>query len=76
MKEQKSFFSVDNSKDWKTTVLAILGGVLMIIGILYPETLPGEQQNVIIENVDKILIGVGALIPIIVGIFGSKDGDK
>ena len=73
---KKSFLSVENSKDWKTTALSILGGVLMIVGLLYPETLPSETQGEIVANVDKILIGVGALIPIVVGIFGAKDGDK
>ena len=73
---KKSFLSVENSKDWKTTALSSVGGVLMIVGLLYPETLTSETQGEIVANVDKILIGVGALIPIFVGIFGAKDGDK
>jgi hypothetical protein len=73
---KKSFFSFENSKDWKTTVLSILGAVLMLVGIMWPESLTSETQGAIIANVDYILVGVGAFIPVIVGIFWSKDGDK
>lgn len=69
-------FKGKNVKDWKTTVLAILGGVLMIAGILYPEKINPETQEIIKDSVGEIITGIGALIPILVGIFGSKDGDK
>ena len=67
---------LSNAKDWKTTALAILGAILFITGTFYPEKLDQQTQTGIVANVDVILQGLGALIPIVIGIFGSKDGDK
>lgn len=70
------FLKAKNAKDWKTTLMSVVGGVVMLAGILWPEKINPETQEVIKSSFNEIIIGVGALIPIIVGIFGSKDGDK
>jgi hypothetical protein len=70
------FLKAKNAKDWKTTLMSAVGAVVMLAGILWPEKVNAETQEVIKSSFNEIIIGVGALIPIIVGIFGSKDGDK
>lgn len=69
-------FKLKNAKDWKTSVMAILGAVLFIVGTFYPDKLDPETQTGIVDNVGVILQAVGALIPILVGVFGAKDGNK
>lgn len=61
------------TKDWKTTVLGILGAVMVIAGLLWPEQVDEQTQETITTAVDEILTGVGALIPIIVSIFAAND---
>jgi hypothetical protein len=62
-----------NVKEWKTTVLGIISAVLVIAGLLWPEQVDEQTQETITTAVDEILTGVGALIPIIIAIFGAKD---
>ena len=69
-------FKAKNAADWKTTVLSIIGGILMIAGILYPDKIDSETGEAIKVATDEILTGGGALFTILVGIFGAKDGDK
>jgi hypothetical protein len=69
-------FKAKNAKDWKTTVLTIIGGLVMLAGILYPDKVTDDVKEGILSSTGSIITGIGALIPILVGIFGSKDGDK
>lgn len=69
-------FKLKNVTHWKTSVIGIIGAALVIAGIFYPDKLDPETQEVIITEVNQMLIAIGALIPIIAAIFGSKDGDK
>lgn len=69
-------FKFKNIKDWKTSIIGILGGLLIIAGIFYPDKLDPETQEIIMTEINQMLIAIGALIPIIAAIFGSKDGDK
>ncbi len=54
--------------DWRTSVVAILGGVLMLAGILWPEKLDLTTQEVVNSAVGEIISGVGALIAVINGL--------
>lgn len=60
----------ENVKDWKTTTMGIIGALLVIAGLIWPEKIDAETQQVIQSSINEILIGVGALIPVIVSIFG------
>lgn len=68
-------FKSSNAKSWKTTFIAVLGGVLMVLGVLMPEKFTTAANETILEGVDQIILGVGALITVFTGIFGAKDGD-
>lgn len=63
--------SKKNVKDWKTTVMGIIGGVILIAGIFWPDKMDADTGEVIKTAVNEIIVGVGALIPIIVAIFGK-----
>ena len=59
-------------KDWKTTLAGIIGGILIVIGMFYPEQLDPETQQVITTAVNEILVGLGALINVIANLV-AKD---
>lgn len=67
-------FKLNNFNHWKTTILTILGGVLMALGVFYPSKFNAETNEIILEGFDGILLGIGALITVFTGIFGAKDG--
>lgn len=69
-------FKTKNFTNWKTTTLTLIGAVLMIAGVFWPDKLTEEAKGTILEGVNQIIIALGVLIPILVGVFGSKDGDK
>lgn len=60
-----------NAKHWQTTVSAILGGLLVIAGVLWPEKVDPETQEVLKTGFNEVMIGLGALIPVIISIFGA-----
>lgn len=68
-------FKLSNVKDWKTTFMAILGGVLMMLGVLMPEKFTTENNEIILDGFNQIVVGIGSLITIFTSIFGAKDGD-
>jgi hypothetical protein len=59
-----------NVKDWKTTTMGIIGAILVIAGLVWPEKVDPQTQEIIRTSVNEILVGVGALIPVIISIFG------
>lgn len=67
-------FKLNNFKQVKTTVIAILGALLMVIGALYPEKITPENSEAIRVAVNEILTGLGGLITTLTLIFGAKDG--
>lgn len=67
-------YKLNNFKEIKTTALAILGAVLMIVGALYPEKITPEDSENIRIAVDQLLTGLGGLIATLTLIFGAKDG--
>ena len=62
-----------NLKDWKTTVLAVIGAVLVIAGMVWPEKVDVTTQEVIKSAVNEIVIGLGTLIAVIPGLFGKGE---
>lgn len=68
-------FKLSNTKEWKTTVITIIGGFLMVLSIFMPDKFTTEANETILEGFDQIILGVGALITVFTGIFGAKDGD-
>ena len=71
-----ALFKGSNAKDWKTTVIAIVGGIVMLAGVLWPDKVDAATGDTINTAVAQIITGIGSLILVITGIFGSKDGDK
>ena len=63
--------STKNVKDWKTTLLGIIGGGIVLATILWPDKVNAETGDVIKTAATEIVIGIGALIPVIVAIFGK-----
>ncbi len=63
--------STKNVKDWKTTVLGILGGLVMLAGILMPDKIDPETQQSLNTAFSQIVMGVGGAVGIIVSIFGK-----
>ena len=61
-----------NAKDWRTTLMAVIGGALMLAGILWPDTIDATTGEVIKEASMEILTGIGGLITVITGIL-AKD---
>jgi len=58
-------------KDWKTTVTAIVGGMLVLAGILWPSKIDPETQASANTAIAQVLAGVGTLVALIAGLFGS-----
>jgi len=58
--------------NWVTTVTAVVGALIMILGALYPDKIDPDTQEVIRTSIGQILVGVGGLITVITGIF-AKD---
>lgn len=67
-------FKFKNFSQIKTTILAILGGVLVVAGLLWPDKINVENSEAINTYVDQILIAIGGLIETLTLIFGAKDG--
>jgi hypothetical protein len=67
-------FKLNNFKQIKTTVLAIIGALLMVIGALYPDHVTPDNSESIRVAVNEILTGLGGLIATLTLIFGAKDG--
>ena len=63
---------LSNVKEWKTTVMAIVGALVMIAGIFWPEKINEETGETIKQSIDEIITGVGAIIPVIAAIL-AKD---
>jgi hypothetical protein len=67
-------FKLNNFKQFKTTIIAIIGAILMVIGALYPDQVTPDNSEAIRIAVNEILTGLGALIATLTLIFGAKDG--
>ena len=58
-----------------TTIAGLIGGILILLGMFWPDKLDPETQAVINAAVQQILIGVGGLIEVIALLF-AKDPAK
>lgn len=54
-------------KNWKTTVGGALAALLMVLGIVWPDTIDVESQVATQAAVAMVLEGAGALAAIITG---------
>ena len=63
--------SGSNIKDVKTTILGVLGAALIVAGALWPDKLDPATSEVIKSSINEIVMGIGALIPVLVAIFGK-----
>lgn len=57
--------------NWITTVTAIVGALIMILGALYPDKIDPDTQEAIRSSIGQILVGVGGLITVINGLLGK-----
>ena len=58
-----------------TTIAGLIGGVLILLGMFWPDKLDPETQAVINAAVGQILVGVGGLVEVITLLF-AKDPNK
>jgi len=59
-------------KNWKTTLGAVIGAILVVLGFFFPDQLDVETQVVIVTATGEIIAGIGVLIGVVTGIF-AKD---
>lgn len=64
---------LSNVKHLKTTIMGIVGGLLIIAGFIWPDKVNAETGEVINEAVGQVISGIGALIPIIAAILAKDD---
>jgi len=67
-------FKLSNAKSWKTTVLAIVGGIVVLAGIIWPDKVDAATGQAVNEAIGQIVMGIGSLIVVLTGIFGARDG--
>lgn len=58
-----------------TTIAGVIGAILIVLGMVWPDKLDPETQEVIKSATDTILIGVGGLIDVI-ALLIAKDPKK
>jgi len=61
-----------NPKDLKTTIMGVIGAIVIVLGIFWPDKIDPETQVVINGAVSQVVTGVGALITLITGLV-AKD---
>jgi len=54
-------------KDWKTTAGVIIGSLLVVAGLVWPEQVDPDTQLEIQTALNEILAGVGVLINLVTG---------
>lgn len=62
-------------KDWKTTVGGVVGALLIVLGMFWPDKVDPETQATINTAVAGLLSSLGTLIAALTLIF-SKDSDN
>lgn len=62
---------LSNVKDWKTTVVALVGGIIVIAGIVWPDKVSPETGEILKEASTEVIIGIGAIISALSGILGK-----
>lgn len=64
---------IKNVKDWKTTVTGVVGVLVVLAGILWPDKINQETGQVIQTAIGEIVVGVGALIAAFSGILAKDE---
>jgi len=59
-------------KNWKTTLGIVIGSLLVVAGLVWPDKVDTETQEVIKSAFNEIITGIGVLINVITGII-AKD---
>jgi len=59
-------------KNWKTTLGVVIGSLLVVAGLVWPDKVDPDTQEVIKSAFNEILAGVGVLINVITGLV-AKD---
>ncbi len=67
----KKTLSVKNAKDLKTTIIGVIGGIVIVAGLMWPDKIDVNTQAVISEAAGQIITGIGTLIALIPAIFGK-----
>ena len=57
--------------NWVTTVTAVIGALLMVLGVFFPDKIDPDTQEAIRSATGQILVGVGGLVAVLSGIFGK-----
>lgn len=67
-------FKIKNFSQVKTTILAIIGGILIVAGVIWPDNATPENAEAIRGYMDQLLVAIGGLIETLTLMFGAKDG--
>lgn len=62
---------LSNAKDWRTTLTAVIGGVIMIAGVLFPDKVNTDDQQILTNAFAQVLTGVGAIVMFLAGLLGK-----
>ena len=57
-----------NAKDWKTTVLGVISGALVLAGVLWPDALDADTQLAVSTAFSQVLTGIGGLLAVWTGL--------
>lgn len=70
-----NFFLMNNTKDWRTTIPALIGAFVIMVGLLMPNVVTSEDVTAIQAYAAEIVIGIGGLITTLTGIFSRGGTD-
>ena len=59
-------------KNWRTTIAGVIAAALVILGILYPDKVDPDNQEVLNAAVGQIIAGAGVIVAFITNLF-AKD---
>ena len=52
-------------KNWKTSLAGVIAALLMVAGIMWPEAVDVDTQEVLKTATNEIMTGLGAIIAVI-----------
>ncbi len=58
-------------KNWKTTLATVIGSGLIVVGLIWPDQVDAETQEVLKSAFNEILTGVGILVNFITGLLAN-----
>lgn len=66
---------MNNARDWRTTIPALIGAFIMMVGIIMPDIVTGGDVTAIQAYAAEIVTGIGGLITVFTGIFSRGGSD-